>query len=78
MADFKGKAGSFLPYLGAERQRRDRGMVQPAPGSPLTLMEILARQAQRSLPIFDLQTLGSMAPQTLWRRPEELERRRLH
>ena len=33
-----------------------------APGSPLTLLEILARQAQQSLPMFDLQTLGGMQP----------------
>jgi hypothetical protein len=60
MADFKPRPGTFLPLL--EADERNRASTQSAPGSPLTLLEILARQAQQSLPMFDLQTLGGMAP----------------
>jgi len=57
--DFKPRPGTFLPLL--EAQRKDSSM-RTAPASPLSLLEILARQAQQSLPMFDLQTLGQMAP----------------
>jgi hypothetical protein len=60
MADFKSKPGSFLPLL-EYSERKDRP-VQPAQKSPLDLLGILARQAQQSLPLFDLQTLTSMDP----------------
>jgi hypothetical protein len=60
MAEFKSKAGSFLPFL--EASRRKESIPQSAPGSPLTLLEILARQTQQALPLFDLQTLGNMPP----------------
>jgi hypothetical protein len=63
MADFKGKAGSFLPYLEASRQRQDPAAAPSGRVSPLTLLAILARQAQHSLPMFDLQTLGGMEAQ---------------
>ncbi len=62
MADFKPKPGSFLPYLEYSKQNRN---VQPSAGqrgSPLALLEILARQQQRSLPIFDLQSLSALEP----------------
>jgi hypothetical protein len=57
--DFKPRPGTFLPLL--EAQRKDSS-TRTAPASPLSLLEILARQAQQSLPMFDLQTLGQMAP----------------
>jgi hypothetical protein len=60
MGDFKPRPGTFLPLMEAEQ--RSRAATQSAPGSPLTLLEILARQAQQSLPMFDLQTLGGMQP----------------
>ena len=60
MSDFKPRPGTFLPYMEAS-ERRERG-TQSAPGSPLTLLEILARQSQQSLPLFDLQTLGGIQP----------------
>ena len=60
MDNFKPKAGSFLPFL--ESSQRERLPHQPAPASPLALLEILARQSQQSLPMFDLQTLGGMEP----------------
>jgi hypothetical protein len=49
-----------LPFL-EDSQRKD-SFPQCAPQSPLTLLEILARQTQQSLPLFDLQTLGNMDP----------------
>ncbi len=60
MGDFKSRPGTFLPFM--EASERDKFSLQPAPASPLTLLEILARQSQRSLPIFDLQTLSAMQP----------------
>jgi hypothetical protein len=61
MADFKSKPGSFLPFL--EYSQRDRSSSSAAPAvSPLTLLEILARQPQRTLPLFDLQKLSDMEP----------------
>ena len=41
---------------------RKESAPSASPGSPLALLEILARQVQQSLPMFDLQTLGQMAP----------------
>jgi len=35
---------------------------QSAPASPLALLEILARQTQQSLPLFELQKLAAMDP----------------
>lgn len=60
MADFKSKPGSFLPFL--EDSQRKESYPSSAPSSPLTLLEILARQSQQSLPLFDLQTLTKMDP----------------
>jgi hypothetical protein len=60
MENFKSKAGLFLPFL--EYSQREKLPNQSAPASPLALLEILARQAQQSLPMFDLQTLGGMEP----------------
>jgi len=60
MSDFKPRPGTFLPLL--EYSQRDKASTQSAPGSPLTLLEILARQAQQSLPMFDLETLSAMQP----------------
>jgi DNA-binding MarR family transcriptional regulator len=60
MADFKSKPGSFLPYL--EYEQRNKQSPQPAAVSPLTLLEILARQVQLTLPLADLQTLSGMDP----------------
>ena len=58
MSDFKPKPGSFRPYLEYTREKT----AQRAPASPLTLLEILARQPQKSLPLFDLQTRSDMDP----------------
>jgi hypothetical protein len=59
MAYFKPRPGTFLPYL--EYANRERA-AQREPASPLTLLEILARQPQKSLLLFDLQTLSGMDP----------------
>ena len=48
MTDFKPRPGTFRPYMEAQKQNAK-------PASPLTLLEILARQPQQSLPMFDLQ-----------------------
>ena len=60
MSDFKPRPGTFLPYM--EASDRAKASTQSAPGSPLTLLEILARQSQQSLPLFDLQTLSGLEP----------------
>src|SRR5277367_6538643 len=60
MENFKSKAGSFLPFL--ESSQRDKMSSRSTPTSPLALLEILARQSQQSLRLFDLQTLGGMDP----------------
>jgi hypothetical protein len=59
MSDFKPRPGTFLPFM--EASERDKASAQ-SPVSPLTLLEILARQSQQSLPMFDLQTLSGLAP----------------
>jgi hypothetical protein len=56
MSDFKPRPGTFRPFL--EYTNRDK----PARPSPLTLLEILSRQPQQSLPLFDLQTQSGMDP----------------
>jgi DNA-binding PadR family transcriptional regulator len=61
MSDFKPKLGSFAPYL--EYMQRDKTAEPPSrPASPLTLLEILARQDRPALSMPDLQTLGGMEP----------------
>jgi hypothetical protein len=56
MSEFKPKPGTFRPYLEyANRQK-------PVRSSPLTLLEILSRQPQQSLPLFDLQAQSAMEP----------------
>jgi DNA-binding transcriptional ArsR family regulator len=59
MSDFKPRPGTFQPYM--EYANREK-LAQPKPASPLTLMEILARQVQQSLPLFELQTQSGMQP----------------
>jgi hypothetical protein len=59
MTDFKPRPGTFLPYMEFVNKTR---LAKRAPASPLTLLEILARQAQQSLPLFDLQTLSGLEP----------------
>jgi DNA-binding IclR family transcriptional regulator len=54
MSDFKPRPGTFRPLL--EYMNREK------PASPLTLLEILARRSQQSLPLFDLQTQSGMDP----------------
>jgi DNA-binding IclR family transcriptional regulator len=56
MSDFKPRPGTFLPYM----EYRNREKLAPA--SPLTLLEILTRQTQQSLPLFELQTQSGMDP----------------
>ena len=59
MSDFKPRPGTFLPYMEAvNREKR----TQPKPVSPLTLLELLARHVQQSLPLFELQTQSGMEP----------------
>jgi hypothetical protein len=60
MEDFKPRPGTFLPFM--EASLRDKASAQSTPVSPLSLLEILARQAQQSLPMFDLQTLSGLEP----------------
>ena len=60
MVDFKPKPGSFLPYL--EYAQRDKQQPQPSGASPLTLLDVLSRQVQQTLPLPDLQTLSRMEP----------------
>jgi hypothetical protein len=57
MSDFKPRPGTFLPYMEAMRKS-----AKPAKASPITLLEVLARQAQQSLPMFDLQAQSGMEP----------------
>lgn len=53
------KPGSFLPFL--EFEQRNKQPAQSVPSaSPITLLEILCRQVQRTLPLADLQTLSGM------------------
>jgi hypothetical protein len=61
MPDFKPKPGSFSTYL--EYMQRDK-KAEPSSyqASPLTLLEVLARQVQQALPVPDLQTLSGMEP----------------
>jgi hypothetical protein len=59
MADFKPKPGAALAYLEYANQRAAQ---QRANASPLTLLEILARQSRQALPVFDLQGQGGMEP----------------
>ena len=59
MMDFKPRPGTFLPFL--EYRNRDK-QGQPKSPSPLTLLEILGRQSQQSLPLFELQTQSGLDP----------------
>ena len=59
MSDFKPRPGTFLPFM--ESSQRNK-LLNPYRESPLTLLEILARQSQQSLLMFDLQTLSGMQP----------------
>lgn len=69
MVDFKSKPGSFLPFLEYANRDKGRGLQESAgatarrePVSPLTLLEILASQSLRSLPLFDLQAQSGLEP----------------
>jgi DNA-binding IclR family transcriptional regulator len=59
MSDFKPRPGTFLPYM--EYRNREK-LAQRQPASPLTLLEILTRQTQQALPLFELQTQSGMDP----------------
>jgi DNA-binding IclR family transcriptional regulator len=59
MSDFKPRPGTFLPYM--EYRNREK-LAQRALASPLTLLEILARQPQQSLSLFELQEQSDMDP----------------
>ena len=58
MSDLRPKPGSFLPFL--ESSQEDKPSAQSTPPSPLTLLEILSRRSDRSLQLFDLQSLSGM------------------
>jgi DNA-binding IclR family transcriptional regulator len=59
MEDFKPRPGSFLPFLEAKNKRAE---AERAKASPLTLLEILARQSRKESAIFDLQGQSGMDP----------------
>jgi DNA-binding IclR family transcriptional regulator len=40
----------------------EKRYAKPTPASPITLLELLAAQSQRTLPMFDLQAKSAMAP----------------
>lgn len=58
MSDFKPRPGTFRPFL----EYVNRGKPAPTRPSPLTLLEILSRSPEMSLPLFDLQTRSGMEP----------------
>jgi hypothetical protein len=60
MPDIKPKPGSFAPYL--EYAQRKKQAPRPSVASPITLLAILARQSQQSLPLADLETLSGLDP----------------
>jgi len=59
MSDFKPKPGAALPFL-EYSQRLNKSSESSRPSSPVTLLDILARQVQQALPMADLQTLSGM------------------
>ncbi len=59
MEDFRPNPGSFLPLLEAQRKASSSETASP---SPIRLLEILARQTNAALPLFDLQSRSSMEP----------------
>jgi hypothetical protein len=62
MSDFKPRPGTFLPYMESQNREKLADPGATAPASPLTLLEILTRQPERSLPLFELQTQSGMDP----------------
>jgi hypothetical protein len=60
MSDFKPNVGSFTAYL--EYLQKGRGEAASVPVSPITLLEILARQPQRAMAMADLEKLSGMEP----------------
>jgi hypothetical protein len=59
MSDFKPNTGSFTAYL--EYMQRGKSESAAAPSvSPITLLEVLARQPQRAMAMADLETLSGM------------------
>jgi hypothetical protein len=59
--DFKPKPGSFSAYLEYMQNEKGSSSVATA-ASPLTMLEILARQVQQALPLPDLEKLSGMEP----------------
>jgi predicted transcriptional regulator len=59
MSDFKPRPGTFRAYL--EYANREK-LGQRQKASPITLLEILEKQANRSLAMFDLQAQSGMEP----------------
>ena len=62
MSEFKSKPGSFLPYL-EYSQRESPSSPAAGPASPVTLLEILARQVGQTLSIDDLMKVSQMDPE---------------
>ena len=59
--DFKAKPGSFTAYL--EAMQKDKETSRPAASaSPLSLLQILVGQAQKTLGMAALQSLSGMDP----------------
>jgi hypothetical protein len=59
MSDFKPNMGSFTAYL--EYIQRDKSESAASPVvSPITLLEVLARQPQRAMAMADLEKLSGM------------------
>jgi hypothetical protein len=59
MSDFKPRPGTFRAYL--EYANREK-LGQRQKASPVTLLEILEKQPDRSLAMFDLQGQSGMDP----------------
>jgi hypothetical protein len=63
MSDFKPRPGTFRPFLEyTNKEYANLEKTAPAHPSPLTLLDILSRAPERSLPVFDLQTRSRMEP----------------
>lgn len=58
MSDFKPNLGSFTAYLDYMQRSKSESPAEPV--SPITLLEVLARQPQRAMAMADLEKLSGM------------------